>query len=99
MEWIYSESGNYWCASRPMFEGCNLDFIYTIFPMMGGGYTVEACNNAYGACRVAVRHKNCVKASVFHDLAKLMKDIENGNTFWLYTSHCNCIGEITKEER
>lgn len=34
MQWEYSDSGNCWIASRPMWDGvCN--FIYTIFPMMG----------------------------------------------------------------
>ena len=98
MKWEYCENGNYWIASRPMQDGV-CDFIYTIFPMLGGGYVAEASNNAYGACRVAVKNKNCVKESVFNDLVELMKDIENGNTLWLYTSHCNCIGEITKEEK
>lgn len=98
MEWKYSESGDYWIASRPMPDGvCR--FIYTIYPMISGGYIAEASNTGYGACRVAVRNKNCIKESVFNDLAKLMKNIENRNTLWLYTSHCNCIGEITKEER
>lgn len=97
MEWTYDERGNYWCASRDYGDG-RCSFIYTIVPMMGGGYVAEACNNAYGAERVAVKSKRCVKRSVFHDLAKLMKNIENGNTLWLYTGYCNCIGRITKEE-
>lgn len=98
MKWEYSESGNCWIASRPMQDGvCN--FIYTIFPMMGGGYVAEARNTGYGACRVAVKNENCIKESVFNDFTKLMTDIENGNILWLYTSHCNCIGKITKEEK
>jgi len=97
MKWVYSESGNYWCASRKMPDGvCN--FIYTIHPMMGGGYVAYACNNAYGAERVAVRNRYCTKESVFSNLEKLMKDIENGNTFWLYVGYCNCVGMVTKEE-
>lgn len=97
MEWKYNKSGNYWCASKPMQDGV-CDFIYTIYPMMGGGYIAEANNNAYGACRVAVRNRYCTKQSVFSDLEKLMEDIESGNTYWLYQSHCNCVGTITKEE-
>ena len=98
MKWKYSESGNYWIASRPMEEGSNCDFIYTIYPMMGGGYTAEAENNGYGACRVAVKDWYCEEASKFYDLVDLMKRIENRDILWLYTSHCNCVGEITKEE-
>lgn len=99
MEWVYNESGNYWCASRPMQDGvCN--FIYTISPMIGGGYIAEAMNNAYGAERVAVKskRKSSIKPSVFHDLNKLMNDIEEGKILWLYTGFCNCVGKVTKEE-
>lgn len=99
MEWKYSEAGNYWIASRPMYEGSNCDFIYIIYPMMGGGYVAEAENNSYGAVRVAVENMICEEASVFYDLNDLMKRIENRDIYWLYTRACNCIGEITKEER
>lgn len=98
MDWKYSESGDYWSASRPMPGGA-CSFIYEIYPMLGGGYTAEASNNAYGACRVAVKHTKCKKASVFHDLYSLMDQIEKNKIYWLYTSHCNCVGEVTKEER
>lgn len=98
MDWEYSESGDYWCASRPMPDGA-CSFIYEIYPMLGGGYTAEASNNAYGACRVAVKNTKCKKASVFHSLSNLMKKIENNEIYWLYVSHCNCVGEVTKEER
>ena len=99
MEWKYSERGNYWCASRPMEDGSNCDFIYCIFPLSDGTFFAEAENNGYGAYRVAVKNKNCIRASSFNDLGKLKKDIENRNILWLYTGGCNCIGEITKEER
>ena len=98
MIWKYNESGDYWIASKPMCEGSNCDFIYTIYPMMGGGYTAEAMNNGYGARRVAVDNIDCKDASVFHDLKDLIDQIENRNIYWLYTGACNCIGKITKEE-
>lgn len=96
MIWEYCKRGNYWCADRDYGDGC-CSFIYTIFPTKNG-YVAEACNNAYGAERVAVRNKNCTKESVFTNLEKLMKDIENGKIFWLYTGFCNCVGKVTKEE-
>lgn len=96
MKWTYDKRGNYWCASRPFGDGFH-SFIYTICPVENG-YTAEACNNAYGASRVAVRNTNCTKESIFTNLEKLKTDIENGKVFWLYTGCCNCIGEITKEE-
>lgn len=96
MEWDYSKRGNYWCVARDYGDGC-CSFIYTIFKTKDG-YTAEACNNAFGAERVAVRNKNCTKASVFKDRKKLMKAIEEGKAFWLYTGFCNCVGKITKEE-
>lgn len=99
MKWEYSESGNYWIASRPMEEGSNCDFIYTIYPVMGGGYVAEAINNGYGAYRVAVRNKYCETQSVFDDLEILMRAIENKIVWWLYISHCNCVGEVAMEER
>lgn len=94
--WGYCKSGNYWCASRDYGDGC-CSFIYTIFPVKNG-YVAEACNNAFGAERVAVRNKKCTKESVFTNLEKLMKDIENGKIFWLYTGFCNCVGKVTKKE-
>ena len=99
MKWEYCESGNYWCASRLMPDGvCN--YIYCIYPEMGGGYTADAMNNAYGAERVAVKskRKKSMKPSVFYDLSKLMRGIEDGKQLWLYTGYCNCIGKVTKEE-
>lgn len=96
MEWDYSNSGNYWCADRDYGDGC-CSFIYTIFPVKNG-YVAEACNNAFGAERVAVRNKNCKKESVFKSREKLMKDIEEGKTLWLYTGYCSCIGKVTREE-
>lgn len=85
MKWKYSESGNYWAASRPMYNGSNCDFIYFIYPMMCGGYTAEAENNGYGAYRVAVENMCCEEPSVFYDLNDLMKRIENKDVLWLYT--------------
>ena len=97
MKWEYSKNtGGYWCASRKMPDGV-FDFIYCI-SKVENGYIAEASNNAYGACRVAVKNNRCVKESVFHNLEKLMEDIKNGNILWLYTSHCNCVGKVTKEE-
>lgn len=96
MKWDYDKRGNYWCASRPYHDGV-CDFIYTIFPVENG-YIAEACNNAYGAERVAVRNVNSKKQCVFKSLKKLMKDIEDENIFWLYTGYCNCVGKVTKEE-
>ena len=97
MNWEYDQSANCWCASRLMPDGvCN--FCYIIFPMMGGGYVAEACNNAYGARRVAVENPSCTEQSRFYDLTNLMQMIENRDIYWLYTSHCNCIGKVTKEE-
>lgn len=96
MKWDYYKRGNYWCASRDYGDGC-CSFIYRIYPTKNG-YTADACNNAYGAERVAVRNRNCTKESVFKNLKKLMEDIENGKIFWLYTGLCNCVGKITKEE-
>ena len=97
MEWEYSESCNCWCASRLMPDGvCN--FIYIIHPMMGGGYTAEASNNGYGACRVAVEDSSCTEPSIFYDLNDLMQRIEDRTIYWLYTSHCNCAGKVTTEE-
>ena len=96
MKWNYNKKGNYWCASRD-YDGGSGSFIYTIFATENG-YTAEACNNVYGAERVAVRNTHCTKASVFSNLEKLKTNIENENIFWLYTGFCNCIGKITKEE-
>ena len=97
LKWEYSESANCWTASRLMPDGvCN--FVYKIFPMMGGGYIAEASNNAYGACRVAVENASCTEYSIFDDINDLMTRIENRSIYWLYTSHCNCIGKVTKEE-
>lgn len=97
MQWDYDKRGNYWCASRKMPDGI-CQFVYTIYPDDRGGYVAYANNTAYGAERVAVKNYTCTKASVFKDLEKLMADIENGNTLWLYTGFCNCVGTITKEE-
>lgn len=94
MEWTYSNG--YWCASRLMPDGV-CQFIYSIFPV-DGGYTADACNTAYGAERVAVEDIYCTEESVFENLEELMKDIENGNIYWLYTGFCNCVCEVTKEE-
>ena len=94
MEWTYSNG--YWCASRPMPDGV-CQFIYCIHPV-NGGYTADAMNNAYGAERVAVEDIYCTEESVFENLEELMKDIENGNIYWLYTGFCDCVGEVTKEE-
>lgn len=96
MEWEYSERGNYWCADRDYGDGC-CSFIYTIFPVKNG-YIAEASNNAYGAERVAVKNKNCKKESVFKDLEKLKKDIEDRKILWLYTGYCGCVGKVTREE-
>lgn len=96
MEWDYDKRGNYWSASRDYGDGC-CSFIYTIFPVENG-YIADACNNVYGAERVAVKNENSKKQSVFKNLEKLMKDIEDGKTLWLYTGFCNCVGRITKEE-
>ena len=99
INWSYCESGNYWCGSRLMPDGvCN--FIYTIIPMMSGGYTAEAMNNAYGAERIAVSRKDhkSNKPSVFKDLNKLMRAIENKTVYWKYTGFCNCVSKVTKEE-
>lgn len=97
MKWEYNEKGNYWCSSRPMDDEVCI-FFYTIYPTQNGGYIAEANNNAYGACRVAVKDEYCEEQSVFNDLNDLMIRIENRDVYWLYVSHCNCIGEITKEE-
>jgi hypothetical protein len=103
MEWKKSKlsSGKYyWCASRPYHDGvCN--FIYTIYESENGdGYYARACNNAFGASRIAVKSKNrkTEKPSVFKNLNNLMSAIEKGEILWMYISHCNCIGKITKEE-
>jgi hypothetical protein len=99
MNWTYDKKG-YWCASRLMPDGvCN--FIYCIYPTDDGkGYTANAMNNAYGAERIAVKSKDrkTFKPSVFSDLHKLMRDIENGRQLWMYTGYCNCIGKVTREE-
>lgn len=97
MDWEYSNGC--WCASKPYHDGI-CDFIYTIFGNEKDGYTAEACNNAYGATRVAVRNKNCKKESTFHSLEKLKKRIENGVQLWLYTGYCSdlILGEITTKE-
>ena len=97
MEWTYSKRSMYWCASRKMPDGV-CQFVYTIHPDDRGGYVAYAMNNAYGAERVAVKSYSCTKQSVFEDLEKLMADIANGNTLWLYTGFCNCVGKVTKEE-
>ena len=94
MNWEYSKSGNYWIATKPYYDNIS-DFIYVIHPVMGGGYIAEATNNALGCPRVAVRNRQCTKASVFNNLAKLMSDIENGKIYWFYESY----GDVTKEER
>lgn len=96
LEWIYDKRGNYWCASKDYGDGC-CSFIYCIH-QVAGGYVADASNNAYGACRVAVKNEHCKKESVFKDLERLMTDIANGDMLWLYVSHCSCIGKITKEE-
>lgn len=96
LEWVYDKRGNYWCASKDYGDGC-CSFIYCIHQVCGG-YIADACNNAYGAERVAVKNMRCIKESVFKDLEKLMKDIANGDILWLYTGFCNCIGKITTEE-
>ena len=96
INWDYDERGNYWCGDRAYIDGV-FSFIYTIYPV-NNGYIAEACNNAYGAERIAVKNTNCKKHSVFKSREKLMKDIEDGNVLWLYTGYCNCEGEITKEE-
>ena len=94
----WEKHSNYWFGYRDYGDGYSF-YLYYIFPVENG-YIVEACNNTYGADRVAVKNKRCVKASVFKDLEKLMRDIENGNTLWLYTGHCSIVvkGMITKEE-
>ena len=97
MEWTYIKRSKYWCASRKMPDGV-CQFVYTIHPDDRGGYIAYAMNTAYGAERVAVKSYNCTKQSVFEDLEKLMADIANGNTLWLYTGFCNCVGKVTKEE-
>ena len=98
IRWDYDKRGNYWCGDRDYGDGC-CSFIYYVYPEKDG-YIVEACNNAYGAERVAVKSKRklSAKPSVFHDLEKLMKDIEERKILWLYTGFCNCVGEVTKEE-
>lgn len=96
MKWDYDKRGKYWCAARDYGDGC-CSFIYIIFQIKNG-YIAEASNNAYGAERVAVRNSNSKKQSVFKSLEKLMNDIENGKTYWLYTGYCNCVGKVTKEE-
>lgn len=96
ISWDYDKRGNYWCGDRNYGDGC-CSFIYTIFPVEDG-YIAEACNNAFGAERVAVRNVNSKKQSVFKNREKLMKDIEDGKIFWLYTGYCNCVGKVTKEE-
>jgi hypothetical protein len=96
LEWTYNKLGNYWCASRDYGDDC-CSFIYCIH-RVNGGYIADASNNAYGACRVAVKNERCKKESIFNDLEKLMMDIANGDMLWLYVSHCSCIGKITKEE-
>lgn len=99
MKWEYSKKG-FWIASRPMDEENpnGSDFIYIIEGNKKIGYKAEAHNNGYGAYRVAVKNKNCCKASIFHNLKELKKNIENKEQFWLYAGACNCIGKITKEE-
>jgi hypothetical protein len=98
ISWSYDKRGNYWCGHRLMPDGvCN--FIYCIYPE-GEGYTADAMNNAYGAERIAVSRKDhkSNRPSVFKDLHKLMKAIENNTIYWKYTGFCNCIGEVTREE-
>lgn len=96
MKWKYDKNG-YWIASRPYGDRC-CDFIHTIYGDEKEGYTAEACNNAYGAERVAVKNKLCDRESTFFSLDKLKERIENGTQLWLYTGYCNCVGEITTEE-
>lgn len=96
IRWSYDERGKYWCGDRDYGDGC-CSFIYTIF-QVEGGYVAEACNNAYGAERVAVWNERCTEQSVFKNLEKLMKGIEQGIVFWLYTGYCNCVGKVTREE-
>lgn len=97
MTWEHSKDG-YWIASRPYDKIGICDFIYTIYGNEKDGYTAEACNNAYGAERVAVENKWCDKESVFYSLDELKERIENGTQLWLYTGYCNCVGEITTKE-
>jgi len=95
LDWTHSKNG-YWIASRPMSDGV-FDHIYVIHPVEGG-YTADASNNAFGGCKVAVKDENCTEESIFENLEELMDAISNREILWLYTSHCNCIGEIRKEE-
>ena len=101
MEWKKSKlaNGRYcWIASRPYHDGV-CDFIYFIYETEKG-YCAKASNNAFGANRVAIKSKNrkTEKPSIFKNLNNLMSAIEKGEILWMYVSHCNCIGKITKEE-
>lgn len=94
----WEKHSSYWRGDRDYGDGYSF-YLYYIFPVENG-YIVEACNNIYGADRVAVKNKRCVKGSVFKGLEKLMGDIENGNILWLYTGRCSIWqkGKITKKE-
>lgn len=88
-------------GSRKMPDGvCN--FIYEIYKNDDGTYSASASNTAYGAVRVAVKSKNCKNAQGSkykeNQLETLMKNIENGKCLWLYVSHCNKVGEVTRLE-
>ena len=96
IRWDYDKRGKYWCGDRDYGDGVS-SFIYIVRPVKNG-YVAEATNNAFGAERVAVRNRYCANKSVFKNREKLMRDIENGKTYWLYTGFCNCVGKITKEE-
>lgn len=98
MIWEYDKNG-YWISDKPYGDGVS-DFIYTIYGNETDGYTAEACNNAYGAERVAVKNKNCKNPSKFKSLSNLKKRIENGTQLWLYTGYCsdNILGEVTTKE-
>ena len=85
-----------WVASRPMDDGA-CDYIYDIYGNAKDGYWATRCNNGWGENCVAVARINCKKESRFKSLEKLKKSIETKSVLWLYVSHCNCIGRISKE--
>lgn len=70
MIWEFCEkySQPTWIASRLMPDGV-FNFIYTIIEVNQGKYIATACNNAYGANRIAVKSQSSKKVSDFgeHD--------------------------------
>ena len=83
-------------ASRLMEDGV-CDYIYDIYGNEKDGYWATRCNNGWGEECVAVANTRCKRESRFKNLEKLKKAIENKRVLWLYVSHCNCVGRISRE--